>query len=1033
MVSSMRAAGDRVTGTGRGALFDAAYYSERLGPNPYTRNEVWLRFFRGIADEVVRSLRPSRVFDAGCAMGMLVESFWDLGVEAWGADISAYAISCVRRDMQPYCRVASIAEPLGNVFDLITCIEVLEHMPEEEARQAIAQMVEASDLVLFSSTPDDLNAPTHINVHPIVYWLKLFGEFGFTPDLTYDAGFICPHAILFRKARYAFDEQMLVSFSQKLRLKISLVERDQRIAGLNSHIEQLTATNTELMEQAGSATRFASEALERAAAAAKNAAELAAAELAAARSAAEREAAAAHSRLMEAENRAASLAASNAALVDRLDAASNARLTAEHSLARALETANSIPILEAETRSLADRNAQLTRTAFELKSALTAIHQSPGWQVVARYRTWLTTASVRRAWVSRWWEPAASRLLRLLTHRGFPDQVPGTSDSGAATSETELLSYANWILLNEPSSADLAIQRQNSLRFSFRPKISILVPVYKVSRTVLSDTIDSVRHQTYDHWELCIVHAVPDAADQRAWLATLAASDGRIKVKFLDSNLGISGNSNRALAMSTGEFLALLDHDDTLAPFALFEVVERLNRDPLLDFIFSDKDQLSEDGRRRMEPLFKPAWSPELILCANYLTHLCVLRTERVRSIGGWRSETDGAQDWDLFVRAIDDAQRVAHIPKILYHWRRVSTSVSANGFEAKPYAAAAQLATIQDCLQHRQWDATAVFSSSGIIQLRWNMEQRPRAAVITVSSDARQDIPSSDPAIELLTVNGARTGLASRLNDAVRQTSAEFLIFLDAGVQPAVDTWLGEIIAPLRQPGVAIVGCKLLDSETGQIRHAGICFNSDGELDYPFASDAEYVHNEFGGANWYRNWLAVSGACFGIRRDVFESVDGFSAEPAFPRLDVDLCLKVLSDPGRRIFYNPFARMWQSRRAALESWLSEGPAAGAKYIKEKFPHGDPFFNLNLASRQGRITLRNVREASPSRYEGQLVRRPGPTPEDGKVYIVRNGIRHWVIDHRWTLQNGFHWPNDVKVIPPGELDPIPRGEPFNYIP
>src|SRR5579884_2950454 len=179
-------------GCDRGNLFDAAYYNEHLGPNPYARNSEWLRFFGGVAEEIVRSLRPARVFDAGCAMGMLVESLWDRGVEAWGADISAYAIANARRDMQAYCRVASITEPFGGHYDLVTCIEVLEHMPEPEACLAVEQMSHATDTVLFSSTPDDLTEPTHINVHPLLYWLKLFAENGFGPDLTYDASFICP-------------------------------------------------------------------------------------------------------------------------------------------------------------------------------------------------------------------------------------------------------------------------------------------------------------------------------------------------------------------------------------------------------------------------------------------------------------------------------------------------------------------------------------------------------------------------------------------------------------------------------------------------------------------------------------------------------------------------------------------------------------------------------------------------------------------------------------------------------------------------
>ncbi|MGA2600780.1 MAG: methyltransferase domain-containing protein, partial [Bryobacteraceae bacterium] len=167
--------------------YDSHYYSTSCGPKPYTRNDEWLWFFGAIADEIIRSLRPRRVFDAGCAMGMLVESLWDRGVEAWGADISEYAIGEIRRDMRPYCRVGSIAEPAGAQFDLIVCIEVLEHMPEEDARQAVAHFAAAADTVLFSSNPNDFTEPTHINVHPLIYWLKLFQEHGYQPELTYDA------------------------------------------------------------------------------------------------------------------------------------------------------------------------------------------------------------------------------------------------------------------------------------------------------------------------------------------------------------------------------------------------------------------------------------------------------------------------------------------------------------------------------------------------------------------------------------------------------------------------------------------------------------------------------------------------------------------------------------------------------------------------------------------------------------------------------------------------------------------------------
>ena len=160
-------------------------------------------------------------------------------------------------------------------------------------------------------------------------------------------------------------------------------------------------------------------------------------------------------------------------------------------------------------------------------------------------------------------------------------------------------------------------------------------------------------------------------------------------MELLAENLGISGNSNRALALASGDFVGLLDHDDTLTPFALYEAVKVINEKPDVDFIYSDKDLLNERGERVL-PLFKPRWSPDPMLSANYVTHFCVMRTEHLRAIGGWRVETDGAQDWDLFLRVIERSRRIEFIDKVLYHWRMIETSVAFGGLLAKPYAARA-------------------------------------------------------------------------------------------------------------------------------------------------------------------------------------------------------------------------------------------------------------------------------------------------------------------------------------------------------
>jgi hypothetical protein len=233
---------EQVSANGRGAVFDEAYYLTGCGL-PYFRNDHWLNFFGGIANQIIRSLKPRRVFDAGCAMGMLVESFWDRGVEAYGVDISHYAISHVRPDMRPYCQIGSLVEPLGGTFDLIACIEVVEHMPEAEAQLAIENLTRAADCILFSSTPSDFTEPTHINVHPTIYWLNLFAAQGFWPELLFDAGFVAPHAILFsrRDPRLYQDRELLGAFSEQLRLRAALVEREQRIGGLNADLDRSAA------------------------------------------------------------------------------------------------------------------------------------------------------------------------------------------------------------------------------------------------------------------------------------------------------------------------------------------------------------------------------------------------------------------------------------------------------------------------------------------------------------------------------------------------------------------------------------------------------------------------------------------------------------------------------------------------------------------------------------------------------------------------------------------------------------------------
>jgi len=229
-------------------LYDAAYYREHCGL-PYERSAHWLGFFGDIAETLIRKLKPRRVFDAGCAWGLLVEALRDRGVEAWGVDISPYAISQVRPNIQPFCRVASLTEPIitpeglpegrpdGRAYDLVTCIEVLEHMSEKEAEQAIRNLCAATDTIFFSSTPSDFTEPTHVNVRPIISWLHLFSEQGFAPDVVFDASFVTQHAFLLRRRPDPLPVDTLALFSEKLRIQSEFqrIQTENHLVRTESH------------------------------------------------------------------------------------------------------------------------------------------------------------------------------------------------------------------------------------------------------------------------------------------------------------------------------------------------------------------------------------------------------------------------------------------------------------------------------------------------------------------------------------------------------------------------------------------------------------------------------------------------------------------------------------------------------------------------------------------------------------------------------------------------------------------------------
>ncbi|MGZ3459173.1 MAG: glycosyltransferase family 2 protein, partial [Archangium sp.] len=285
------------------------------------------------------------------------------------------------------------------------------------------------------------------------------------------------------------------------------------------------------------------------------------------------------------------------------------------------------------------------------------------------------------------WIPSGEYTLRVLVRddEGHEKELTRPVVLAAKTNDYPTMHpnyYRAWIARNEPDAAGLAAQRDEQAGFAHRPLISILTPVYNTPADVLREMIRSVREQTYPNWELCLVDGHSQQAHVREILHD-AARDERIRIRLLTQNLGISGNTNEALAMARGEFIALLDHDDTLAPFALYEVVKRLNAEPETDVLYSDEDRVDADGTRHTF-FFKPDWSPDLLQSFMYTGHLTVYRRSLVEELGGFRSEFDLSQDYDLALRLTERTEAIAHIPKVLYHWRTLQGSAAVGD---KPHA----------------------------------------------------------------------------------------------------------------------------------------------------------------------------------------------------------------------------------------------------------------------------------------------------------------------------------------------------------
>lgn len=498
--------------------------------------------------------------------------------------------------------------------------------------------------------------------------------------------------------------------------------------------------------------------------------------------------------------------------------------------------------------------------------------------------------------------------------------------------------YRRWINRHEPKPADLARQREQ--RFAHTPVVSVVVPVFNPPEAYLDAMIRSVLEQTYPHWELCLADA-STAPHVRPLLERYAVHDRRVKVGLLPENRGIVGNSNAALAMASGTFVAFLDHDDTLAPFALHAVAEAVNAQPDADFLYSDEDKLDPAGDR-VEPNFKPDWSPETLCSRNYVCHLTVLRRSLVEQVGGFRDGFDGAQDHDLVLRASEQARRIVHIPQVLYHWRMHQQSTAANK-GSKTYAFDSGKRAVQEHLARLGIDA-AVHDGPvlGTYQVVHHLRTQPLVSVIVPNKDHPEMLArcvdslskGSYANFELIVAENGSTrpetfayyrelekqpharvvtwdkpfNYAAVNNFAARHAAGELLLFLNNDVEAINPDWLEAMVKLAVQPGVGAVGAKLYYADD-TVQHAGIVIGMGGVAGHSHLNFPRQAPGHMQRLLYTQNVSAVTAACMLMPKAVFDRIGGFDEGFVLAFNDVDICLSVLA-AGFRVVWTPDAELY---------------------------------------------------------------------------------------------------------------------------
>lgn len=555
--------------------------------------------------------------------------------------------------------------------------------------------------------------------------------------------------------------------------------------------------------------------------------------------------------------------------------------------------------------------------------------------------------------------------------------------------------YEAWLARHKVDKRTL--RRQKHAAFAQKPLISIVIPLYCTPLPYLKELLESVRRQSYENWQLCLADGSPDDK-AKEFIEKHYGREKRIVYRKLEENGGISVNTNEAVALATGEYLMLCDHDDTLEPDALYEIVKAIN-DTGADVLYTDEDKVSMDGQHYFDPNFKPDFNLFRLRENNYICHIFVVKKSLTDETGLLRSEFDGAQDFDFILRCCEKAQKITHIPKVLYHWRCHMDSTAADP-SSKAYAYEAGRKAVREHYQRLGIDAKVEMTERpGWYRSHVKVQGNPLISVIIPNKDHTDDLelclfsmtrkstyrnyeilivennsekeetfeyykklPDRYPKARVLTWE-KEFNYSALNNFAAKEAKGEYLLFLNNDVEILTPDWMEEMLQNCQQEDVAAVGAKLYYPDD-TIQHAGVVLGLGGIAGHIMCRASREDPGYFGRMISVQEISAVTAACMMVKKSDFDAVGGLDETFQVAFNDIDLCMKFRA-AGKKIIFTPYAELYhyESKSRGLE----DTPEKQFRFDKEvkrfqekwaqQLEMGDPYYSPNLSVTEGDCSLR----------------------------------------------------------------------------